>query len=217
MKLKNFITKHNIKLSKPVYRVCAWGEKLMARSVDPLHDLRHVERMVGLMDKNMSGIRKQAQGEEPVNFEVMLLAIYWHDTWKAERDPKNIYSMAYGQLMEGVLCARKFRKYARKVGLDKDLIKNTAYVIRKHSQLQVLPTRTVEARILKDLDKLEKWNYERFKAVREESFVFDSRVLMPLFRLYMSLDGEAKLYYEWAKEEFRMRRTVYFDKLMEVS
>lgn len=180
----------------------------MAKSKDIMHDRSHVERML----KDLAKILKIKKFKK-INLEVMILSICWHDVWKAQKGHGGPVKTIYQQVMEGVFTAIIFRKEARKQGLDKDVTKRVAYAIRKHSQLQFLPTKTDEAKLLQDLDKIEKWHVGRALTAIDEYFAFTSDFMRFLFKVYMRMDKEQKLYFPALKGEFNKRKRSYFSTL----
>ncbi len=155
MKLKTFLTKNNIKLSPQALKLCKFAEIRLKNSVDPIHDIKHIERMLGNLDYL---IRKQKQILNKLNMEVMVLSLLWHDIWNSHQKVVGFFNLLSNQIIEGLKSAGIFWKYALRTKLDKKLALNVYYAIRKHSSFQLMPLFTLESKVLVDLDKIELWN-----------------------------------------------------------
>jgi hypothetical protein len=164
----------------------------MQRSRDKLHDNSHVIRMTQFLAKFLNKHPKMLKRKD---LETVILSIFWHDSWKALKHKGNPLILFVNDLYEGIGSAYLFKKNALKEKLNKKTIDRVVYAIRKHSNINFLPTRTLEAQILQDLDEIEFWNFRRiskknsglekitiFKFFRRQFYRFRSKR-----RLYISL------------------------------
>lgn len=214
MKLKTFIAKNNLKINSKVLTLCDSGSKIMKNSVDQIHDLSHVEKLLDELDyliNQISNLKKQ------INYEVLLLAICWHDTWNTNKKITNLFQLITYQVFEGFGSANLFKKYATQVNLDKHILRKTYYCIRKHSSFQIIPPLSVEAKILIDLDKLELWNFFRFfrgkSAYQSNKAVFDKY----LVRLYYFYSSKVGMYFKTLEKNFSEKTLDFWQRLKSVS
>jgi hypothetical protein len=135
----------------------------MKVSLDPLHDDAHIGRLL----KNLSLFLKAYPNHHLINFETLLLAICWHDAWKAQRVTLNPLKLIYYQLYEGIGSMILFSKGSVGI-LSSDQIADVNYAIRKHAQFQLVPLSTFEAKILKDIDDLDVLNVQRMRYVLQK-------------------------------------------------
>ena len=147
-----------------------------------------------------------------IDHEVMLLAIYWHDVWKARFVPQNPLHYLYGTVHEGIGSMKIFRKYALQVGLDDVTREKVEYAIRKHSDWQLLGTTDYEAKLLFDLDELENWNFDRYS-----SYVDVLGGENWLSRVYAKAYYEHRYFYklstQWAQDKIDKMRPDFLNKL----
>lgn len=123
------------------------------------------------------------------NQEVILVAIFWHDIWKVQNQPKGFWGSALGVFLEGIYASRLFVSKAQEAGFDEKLTKQIAYVIRKHAAFECNRL-TPESRIFHDIDQKDSENPER-KAKLDQNLA--SKPLMRL--LYMAQSLMLKKYY----------------------
>lgn len=168
MKLDAFLQKNKVKVTKGEYDFCVKGLEIMKNSHDPLHDNKHVERMFSSLDEFIN-LGKEVKKED-INFSVILIAICWHDTWKASRFSKNPIKILVEQAIEGVKAARLTRKAAKdmKTKVKKEVLKGACYCIAKHSNPQLRRGVTLESRLLRDADLLEVYSDVRIRLAKNE-------------------------------------------------
>ena len=216
MTLRDFIIKNQINLSDKVVYVCEEGIEMMAKSFDGLHDDKHVLRIISDLDQFLNEARELERRQ--INFEVLLLSICWHDIWRAQRFPMSIILLMFDLLWEGIKSMNMFSKRAVEVNLDESTIRQVRYSIRKHVGFQFLPRKTIESRILRDLDDLEGWSLERLEAAKQKYLIFgkiDLRLLRATklyFDHFMIKDLAASFYFEWSRAEFAKRKAVYIEE-----
>jgi len=217
MFLDEFIKKYNLKIDDKIYRLCQYGIKLMSKSRDPLHNEIHIYDILSLLDVF---IQNKIMLASEIDFRVLLPAIIWHDIWKSRRPQTvSVKKFMYEQLRDGIGSARIFHRYAAKMGISPGLIKNIKHCISRHSAItshskvkKVYHPKRLEARILKDLDRLTYWSERRqnhFKHTycTEDGRFHDPRLLRITKWLYkMSERDLANFYFEWADREFKKRR-----------
>ena len=99
------------------------------------------------------------------------------------------------------------------------LVYQVSYSIRKHSRFQVLPIKTPEARILKDLDNLEEWSLERLRLLKKK-FLISDQTNLKLLRLakfwfdhFMAKTTDSGFHFQWSKTEFAKRKKLYLEEV----
>jgi hypothetical protein len=217
MILNKLLQKNHITLWPDVYNACKEGIRRMSKSPDPLHNHHHILSILKDLDIMLS--EDHEINWEKVNFNVLLLAITWHDIWKAQRLPKSRKKLVYYWFAEGIGSMRLFSKETKKYHLDPLISKKVRYAIRKHPPFQFLPKRTIESKILKSLDELEDFSIDRFKeglnSIHELSEV--SPRLASFFRLYyqhwISHKNGYGNKYSWSRIEYQKRKHVFFSQI----
>ncbi len=220
MTLSRFLKTTNITLPKNSEDACQKAIRLMTKSLDPLHSENHIFRM--LDDLNAFMTSDSEINWKKINFEILLLSICWHDTWKSKKFPRSKKAMLYHNLVDGLGSMRVFGKHSKQFNLTKFVSNKTKYAIRKHSSFQFLPKRTLEAKILRDLDQLEEWSI-----VRVDEALGSSQKFMDLlekvfnmakyyFEHKMLTATDKKFYFRWSKKQFAKRRGVYLLKVGEL-
>ena len=180
--------------------------EFMTATKDPSHGMDHIRN---LLQEANTFFRSNGDGLD-IDREVLLLALYWHDVWKSQHKPTR-GNYLFQQLYEGLGSMFMFRNYARLAGLSPKLIAPVSYAIRKHSAVQRLPAKTLEAQLLWDVDTLDIWNSERvqsvFRNMRWTSIpFFDSYIL------YMKKVG-VHLNFEWSRDELKRVRPLFFEEM----
>lgn len=221
MKLEEFLFKNKPGLSEEVISLCKDGIELMRQGRDPNHNETHVFRILNDLDNFLK--QEPQGGTNDVNFEVLLLAICWHDSWRSQKAPKNLFAMFFCLLWDGWGSMLMFRKRARGNGLSKELVDQVSYAIRKHAHYQVLPLKAWEAKILKDLDNLEIWSLERLEILKK-IYLKQGKIEQKLVRLarfyfdhFMAKTNKSAFYFDWSKNEFLERRKVYKEEVSKLS
>ncbi len=216
MQLDEFISKNQINLRDQVIQICEAGIEIMRRSINPLHDERHI---FGILSNLDTFLETGEVEKSKINFEVLLLAICWHDVWRAKRFPLSLFVYLFDHVMEGTGSMGMFSQVSEVFGLDEETIKKTSYTIRKHSGFQILPLKSLEGRILKDLDSLEEWSLDRIKPMKEHYMLLGimNTKVMKLAKFYfdhfMVKDLAKSFFFKWPKTEFERRKKVYVQEV----
>lgn len=166
MKFESFNKKYRNGKKDNVWESCRDALLIMKNSKDTSHDLKHVENIfsnINLVINDLNNIK--------INFDVLVLAVCWHDVWKASYKYKGLWNLLYRQVVEGISAANLFKKRVKRYKLSDNINKNVYYAIRKHSQLQFLPIITVEAKLLDDADKIDAVNYKRLQNTELEKIM----------------------------------------------
>ena len=217
MQLKDLIEKRSIKLKKEILDLCGLGIEYMKKSVDPLHDEKHVFTIYGLLDQFLENEKSVAQ--DNIDFEVLLPAIAWHDIWKSTRpQTRNVRKFAYEQVAEGRGSINLFRKHANPLSIPNDIYKKIGYCINYHPPLsdrvkhrKKFHSDKLEAHILFDLDSLAFWKWDRadyFKSVYcdNEGLFHDPRMLRICQWVYKKSPKHLnRFYFDWARKEYEKR------------
>ena len=180
--------------------------EFMTTTKDPGHGIEHVNNLL----RETNRFFKSTGDKFNIDREVMLLALYWHDVWKSQIRP-NWGNYLFLQLYDGLGSMFMFKKYARIVNLSPELIQAVSYAIRKHSAVQGIPAKTLEAQLLWDVDTLDIWNMQRARITfRDLGWInisaFDSYIR------YMKKAG-FHLYFEWTRNEVRKMAPVFFEEM----
>lgn len=216
MDLDKFAKKYEISLSPKGEAFCQKGLFLMKKSKDPLHDDRHIQRLL----KNLDGLFSEERGlRGKVDLEVLLIAIFWHDAWKAGRFPLTFVWVFWNEIWEGWASFFLIRKKMREEGFPSAKIKEVAYALRKHSFFQVLEPKTLEAKILWDVDHLDLWSLERITPLKKV-FLQPKNINPKLLRLakfffekVLLRIKEEDLHFAWSKKEFRERKAIFLKEV----
>lgn len=178
----------------------------MEVSKDPYHDRTHAERML----HDFSFLLKTEEAvAQALNPEVVILSICWHDTWKAGRVGQSSLDLLIHQFWDGLGSLRIFERAAKAADLDPELRKQVSYAIRKHAHFQFLPIRTLEAKVLRDLDDLDLWSEERLERGKG-IFAFAAEWRVKIFRRTII---QQKLTTDWAIREREKRSQKFLDFL----
>lgn len=220
MRFEEFLQNSSIKLPVSLFSLCKEGLKLMQKSVDPLHKEDHIFR---ILDSLNSLLKYSPKIKKTINFEILIPAICWHDIWKSQKFYTTKSAFLYGTFFDGLGSARLFRKAAKKLLIDKKLIRLIAYAIRKHSPVQLLPHNTTTARILKELDLLDEWSQERLITIEKtylKSGILSPRLLRVInfyFNHYMIKSHESAFCFSWTQNEFERRKEDYISQVQKLT
>ncbi|MDP2861126.1 MAG: hypothetical protein Q8N98_05490 [bacterium] len=219
MTLENFLSKNKIVLSLDVLDFCEDGFAAMGKSIDPLHDEKHLLRLLDDLDLLLAD--EPLIDKSAVNFSVLLLAVFWHDIWKAKRFPTTPLTFLFDQLWDGIGSRIIFLREAKRWSVEKAIIFPAAYAIRKHGRFEILPHKTLEAKILWDLDRLETWSLARIEHAKKRYFSFaPNRQILRLGKFYfnhfMAHETEKAFYFPWSKNEFRGKREEWLAEVKKI-
>lgn len=209
MKLTTLLKKHSIVLSKSTFKVCKEGISRMGKSIDPHHDKKHIERLFNHLsyllsvDNNLSSM---------INFNILIPAICWHDVWISTQSARSLSRLLWNNLAEGIISAKIFYGYAYSQ-ISYPSIMDIHYAIRKHSSFQIFPPRTLEAKVLVDLDKLELWNNKRF-INKSDTYVSDRDIYQKyLVRFYFFYSHKMGMYFKELEEKLRKISTEFWNEV----
>ncbi|MFA5828395.1 MAG: hypothetical protein WC841_03515 [Candidatus Shapirobacteria bacterium] len=221
-RLNEFIKKYRIEISPLSMRLCREGIERMKKSIDPAHDEKHVENIL----ENIDGFLESKEVKvERINFEILLVAICWHDVWKSTRMPDSIVSVLVNQIWDGWGSAKVYKREVKLGKEENKRLRKVFWIIGNHPRDMTvhMPFRTyLETKILKDADRLERWNlkrhvdfFEKLALVRDVESQKWVRWLIKFFKKKYTLwsDSDKKYYFRWAKDEFRKRREMYIVEL----
>lgn len=107
---------------------------------DSAHDLAHIGRVSGMAQTLM-----KQEGGDP---NVVMPAAWFHDLVNLPKDHAN-------RSKASVLSAEEAIKILKKLGYDPQYFEGIAHAIEAHSFSANIPTRTIEAKILQDADRLD--------------------------------------------------------------
>src|SRR5688572_20647553 len=111
MTLDSFLYKHNILLEQEELELCQRGIGLMQQSIDQCHTEEHIHALFEGLD---SFLEQSYDLKDKVRYNVMLLAICWHDVWKANRNlSNNFLMMLYENTYDGFKSARIYKKVSK--------------------------------------------------------------------------------------------------------
>jgi hypothetical protein len=182
---------------------------IMSKSKDILHDKGHVKRMINDWNVLLGKI------DEEVNCEVVVLAICWHDTWLATVNLPGVLGTMIEYVYEGIGSMLMFNRAAKRVDLDQKTRRAVAYTIKNHPGLPTSRHKTIEAKILWDIDNLETWSWERLVGMYEENKSNKKMIAMAktYFEVVMKKRTSDRLYFEWSRKEFDMRKETFLEKI----
>jgi hypothetical protein len=180
--------------------------EFMAHTKDPSHGMDHINHLL----EETNRFFRSTGDKFDVDREVLLLALYWHDVWKSQNKP-NWRNYLFLQLYEGLGSMFMFKKYARPLDLSPEMIRSVSYAIRKHSAIQGVRARTLEAQLLWDMDTLDAWNIQRTRTAIGNLGQFH----IPAFDSYIQYMKRAgfHLYFEWTRNEVRKLAPMFFEEM----
>lgn len=210
MKLEDLVAKNQIKIDPDMYSFCETGLQIMRASKDPLHSINHIDRLISDLDEFLN-----ETDIEDLNFNILLPAICWHDSWKAKRNTKNPLKLIMDNVTEGKEAEKLTKKVMKKLKIEKELQKSIGYCIRKHSWVQFRKLKSIEARILCDLDKLDMWASIRVEIAKNNKVV--KFLLSKTKRLIRNAKIKKKYNLEWFQNKHNERYPEFVKKLEELS
>ena len=183
--------------------------EFMANSKDPGHGIEHINNLL----RETNRFIKSTGDKYKIDRDVMLLSLCWHDVWKSQIKP-NRGNYLFLQLYEGLGSMFMFKTYARRVDLAPEMIRSVSYAIRKHSAIQALRARTLEAQLLWDMDTLDIWNTQRTCLALQNM----GRIHISAFDAYIRYVKKAgfRLYFEWTKNEVRKIAPSFLEEMLKI-
>lgn len=166
-----FLKAEEIQIPSEVIVWCNKGIEIMTESRDPLHDEKHI---FSLLDNLSVFLREEREVKNlKIDFCVLLLAICWHDVWKSRRFPSNIFKFIYHYFGEGWGSRRVFLRAVSDVEILEGIAGEVGYAIRKHPGKQWFKHKSIESKILWDLDTLDGWNIRRLTDLLEDEYLIE--------------------------------------------
>lgn len=218
MYLKKFLKKNNIVLSPKLRRLCLRGIKKMGKSINIGHGQAHVYGMLDDLHKLLRDKKKDLT--KKIDFDILLPAICWHDVWKTKRKiGSNLITILTNLLWDGFGSMFAFGKATKKLRINSRKRKLIMYAIRKHADVQVFSLKTLEAKILRDLDELD---------------VFSRKRLAPMVKYFLKVSpinkknletidfyikhwwerrSEQSFYLSWFKKEVKKRKQPFLKRV----
>ena len=206
-----------------VFSLLEKGMKYYDYSYDQ-HKKPHIERMINLLSLFPINEFKS------INKEAVLIAIVWHDVYKATRNfSKNIFPFLFQQLYEGYGSAKIFLKIAKQYNIREETIRLSYEAIKFHPHIERVVPKIFkllfpkivdnESLLLRDLDLLESstsiamlddfkdsWypifrKHPRYKKYWQNAYVRGFKNISKDF-----------FYFEWSKEYFQSNRKLFLKK-----
>ncbi len=202
MNFTKYIEDHGYEISPEVLELCVIGLRRMDASCDPLHLRSHIDDMFQELPSLLATVPRIGLR---VDYEVLLLAIIWHDVWKAKVPSTSFLSLIVNNIVEGHFSAYIFLQEARRFGLKVTTIFQVMHAITYHSVFFPLGKRTYELMILYDLDTLELWNMKRMIRV-EDTFIGRSGLNRQVFYQFVQKIDRPFVFFEWTRLEIAKRR-----------
>ncbi len=210
--LDAYLKRHNITLSPRARAFCKLGLKRMSKSIDPVHDHLHILCLLA----NLGGLIKNERSllKQDVDYNVLLISIIWHDIWKSKRFSKGVFKLMWDQIYEGRGSAKIAAAEMEKAGFPKQTIEKVVYAIRQHSVVHK-KRKTIESKLLKDVDELARWNVGRIRRTGRQ--LFSSTRLSPKLlkagklyvNLFMRRARPKRLYFGWSRRKFMQLKKVW--------
>jgi hypothetical protein len=180
--------------------------EFMTSTRDASHGMEHINHLL----QETNRFFKSTEYKFDIDRDILLLALYWHDVWKSQIKP-NWRNYLFLQLYDGLGSMFMFKRHASKVSLPPGMIRSVSYAIRKHSTFQGLPRRTLEAKLLWDVDTLDIWNSQRTQAVFQDLGSVNIAAFDSYIR-YMKKTG-FHLYFDWTRNEVRKIAPSFFEEM----
>jgi hypothetical protein len=211
-KAKKILDKYGASLREEVWQLLALGFEVMKKGVDTAHTEKHV---LNILDNLERFLKSKEIEVEKIDFEVLMVAIFWHDVWKSSRRPATPWLIIKNQCFEGWGSARILQKENLDEMFDKGRQKKIIWAIRNHQAVKTPFGDSLESRILQDMDRLERWDSGRadefFPNFKNFFVIKNKRSLDWMERWYRKWymprrDNESKYHFEWSKVEYKRRR-----------
>ena len=146
----------------------------------------------------------------------LVLAICWHDVWKSSRFPTRFHTFMVDQYWDGVGSMQLFARAAKRTKLPRPVYQNARYAIRVHGKFRKWPLRSIESRILKDIDRLDQWSSARLERLKSK-YLSTIDTLQPrhlaiakfYFRFFLVRQHDNQYYFPWTKQEFAKRKAAH--------
>jgi hypothetical protein len=97
------------------------------------------------------------------------------------------------------------------VDLAPEMTRSVSYAIRKHSAVQGLRAKTLEAQLLWDVDTLDIWNMQRTRGALQSM----GRIHLSAFDAYVRYVKSAgfRLYFDWSRNEVSKIAPLFLEEM----
>ncbi len=222
--LEDFTQKYSISLHNSAIELCERAAHIMQNSKDPVHAYPHVLNILKELDDFLN--KEYSVNQQDIDFNILLPAIFWHDSWKSTQEQtKSLLVFIYQQIMDGFGSARMMKPVAKELGISRDIRKAIQHAILRHSHpLFLFPStkryiwtpKTLEGKILRDLDFLDSWHLKRFKTIKEHHLKLGNteeyvkKIGLWWINNVMKRTNGTELFFEFSLQKFKRRK----DKMM---
>jgi len=209
--IERLLKKYGIGAEDGIGVLMEMGVKELKGVRDVFHGTGHVEAILANLEKLIvqGGVKVEKE-----KLEDLVVAICWHDVWKSKRLPYWPWDYLINNIWDGKGSAEIFWKKSQDV-IDKRRRKQIYRLIYNHAPVFPWGERTKansELTILRDLDRLERWNKKRmtiWKVRFRKDFRFlgeklAEKIIGIIFDWYLpKLDGEKKYVFGWSKRKYQ--------------
>lgn len=126
-------------------RAIVFAKELLNELNDSMHGVAHMESVIGYCDQI-------SKAYPMVDLEILELAVWWHDVGRIFVDEGHAEKSS-----------QMVREELKKIGIESAKIEQICDVIESHSNRGLRSPQTIEAKILKDADKLDFLTVDRWK------------------------------------------------------
>lgn len=218
MKPYTFIRKHSLKLTKNETFCVKKAIDILSRAADKNHGLNHVYRLLTFLDQFVLS-REYRKISKSVNLKVVFLSILWHDCWRSKKDAQGPFSLLWYTIAENRACSRLFLKHARKMKIKQKTAKEIAYCLRKHCTFILFTPRTLEAKILRALDKMDEYCENRMLLLVKKFLIvkpiraYYLKQAKLAIRLFVKPDSEDIHYFKWIEKRILKKKDRFIRRL----
>lgn len=219
MQLKEFTNRNNLKLSEAEQLLCLEGIKRMRSGRGSVKSDNHISELLESLDYFLN---EGAIDKGKLKLNVLLLSICWHDIWKAGKVPRNIMQLFWNTVWDGMGSFLIFSEKAKASNVPINTIRKARYCIRKHSFLQVMPVKSYEAKVLRDLDKISVWTDSKLYVWKNRFFRKEKPNLAKLwmakisFKLFIKPSISWRCHLPSLEQELKIRRSKMIKKIKRV-
>ncbi len=191
-------------------KLLAKGLDIAKKASDKFHGERHINSLV----KNYKRFVKDNKNSINSDERVVTHSIVFHDSYKAlTKRSTNTLGIVLEELYEGLGSALIYLDEAQKLKLDPKFVSKVTYAIKKHSIGNLLPRKSVESKILFDLDELDSFEPKRFVNVFEFlKFGFDAQ--MRAAASHLKLRSKLGFYFDWSMAEFDKKKNKFLEGIV---
>jgi hypothetical protein len=197
------------------------GAQIMNYSLDPHHDINHVDRML----KNFA-LLVESRELEYLNQDIIISSIIWHDVWKAQQKPNSsLFKNLFAAFWDGYGSSKMFQEHRDRYHISSAELDRIYYCIRHHHRMdRVVPFSisgwverkpTVELKVLRDLDALETLGLEMFESWKRhvKPQLEENPFLVMAWRIVwnkgISRVKRDYFYTDWAWKRYKKHKELY--------